>query len=95
MLCNEVDFSTACKDPNDVSVRELLSSITHILFGTEAFEKAFFLSNLVYKHYLSTIDNHAVCGVAVKGQDGIMRLALVESIQTCSRGDTVSHRGLN
>ena len=67
MLCHKVDFSAASKDPNDVGVRELLSRVTHVLFSTKAFEKAFFLINLVYKHYLSTIDNHAVCGVAVKG----------------------------
>ena len=66
MLSHEVDFSTACKDPNDVGVRELLCSVTHVLFGTKAFEKAFLLIYLVYKHHLSTINNHAVCGVAVK-----------------------------
>ena len=65
MLGHEVDFSTACKDPNYVCVRELLSSVTHVLFGTKAFEKAFLLIYLVHKHYLSTIDNHPVCGVAM------------------------------
>ena len=95
MLCHEIDFSTACKDANDVGVLELLSRVTHVLFSTEAFKKAFFLIDLVYKHYLSTIDNHTVCGIAVKGKDGIMRLALVKPIQTVSSGYTVLHYGLN
>ena len=95
MFCHEVNFSTACKYPNDVGVLEFLSSVTHILFSTKAFEKAFFLVDLVYKHYLSAINNHAVSSVAVKCENGIMRLALVKPIQTCSSGYTVLHYGLN